>query len=263
MARIHETNEALKSLAGALAQARLDDRQIDVSALDVMSSIEDAWAVQALLEKTYNSRQTGYKIGATSPQAQKMVGCDGPFYGPMFDRDHFANGSSMPLSSSLLGVECEFAFQFGKDVAAADIADDRDALHDSIKACHVALELIGRRTKGTGLPPLFGAIADFGANFAFIPGDEVTNWRDLDLSQVEVHGLVNDEETNQGSGAAVLGNPLNALAWLMSELATKGSTLQAGQWVTTGTCLGVVAPKKGAKIEGRFGDLGSVFLQFN
>ena len=90
----------------------------------------------------------------------------------------------------------------------------------------------------------------------------MASWADIDLAAVTVKGSINDSITNEGSGAAVLGHPLNALAWLAEALVADGGRLRAGDIVSTGTTLGIVIPQPSATITGDFGDLGTVSLTF-
>jgi 2-keto-4-pentenoate hydratase len=48
---------------------------------------------------------------------------------------------------------------------------------------------------------------------------------------MEVDGTV----TGSGTGADVFGGPIQALAWLVGNLSSRGLTLSPGQVVTTGT----------------------------
>ena len=134
----------------------------------------------------------------------------------------------------------------------------REALSEHITAAYVAVELIGRRTGGTGLPSLFAAIADFGGNSGFIKGPAIKNWQAADLPAVTVTALTNGTETNRGAGAAVMGHPLNSILWLQSKLRLQGKGLRAGEWVSTGTCLGVIAVVPDATVTADFAGCGQV-----
>ena len=96
----------------------------------------------------------------------------------------------------------------------------------------------------------------------FVASAGIANWAEIDLAAVTVRGLANGAVTNEGSGAAVLGHPLNALAWLAEALVADGGRLRADEIISTGTTLGIVKPEPGATITGDFGDLGTVSLTF-
>lgn len=246
-----------RELAEQLAQARGQQQQTDLAPFESITSIDDAYAVQALATNAYQSPRIGYKVGATNEGAQKLFDCDAPFYGPMFEAECYEPGHRLAMVPGLLGGEAEFAFKTGKDFPTdKDLTvDDLPAL---VSSAHIAVEIVGRRTRGDGLPPLHAAIADYGANVAFIKGPAIENWKELDLASVAVTAKTNGEETNAGTGGAVLGHPLNSLLWVHNALRANGSGLKANEWVSTGTCLGVIAAKPGTRVEIDFSGCGKI-----
>jgi 2-keto-4-pentenoate hydratase len=56
---------------------------------------------------------------------------------------------------------------------------------------------------------------------------------------------VDGQEAGRGNSSAVLGGPLNVLAWLARFLAREGMALKAGQWITTGSIVPTVFAKPG------------------
>ena len=61
-----------------------------------------------------------------------------------------------------------------------------------------------------------------------------------------------------GSGANVLGDPRIALTWIANELCRYGTGLQAGEYVTTGTCVVPVPITHGDTLLMDFGVLGKI-----
>jgi fumarylacetoacetase-like protein len=61
-------------------------------------------------------------------------------------------------------------------------------------------------------------IADNALHGTWVTGTPCPTWRDLDFSTHGVRLLVNHTEMSEGTGGAVLGHPLNALARLANEL---------------------------------------------
>ncbi len=257
-------NPTKKKLASLLADARGNHTQVDAAPFNAFPSLESAYQVQALATEAYPSRQIGYKIGATNEGVQKLFDCNEPFYGPLFEKEQLQPGASFPLTTGVLGGEAEFAFICGSDFPTDRELSTED-LPQLIESCHIAVEIVGRRTAGTGLPGLHSAVADFGVHVAFIPGIAIGNWRSIDLAAIEVTASINGTETNSGTGAAVLGHPLNSLLWLHNALrSARGdlkSGLKAGDWVSTGTCLGVIAPTAGT-VEIEFRGCGTIGYTF-
>lgn len=249
-------------LAQQLADARRNGTQIDPQLLDILHTEAQAYQLQQLVGECYGSPQIGYKVGATNETSQNLFGCDGPFFGPVFERDCHDSGASIKNQEGLLGGEAEFAFVMDRDVPT-DKALNTDQLAGYVKTVHLAVELVGRRSKGAGLPSLFAAIADFGGNAGFIRGPAINNWQSVDLAAVTVTAKTNGEQTNQGNGAAVLGHPLNSLLWLHDNLRQQGTGLLKGQWITTGTCLGVIQPVSHSTVDIEFDGCGQISYQLN
>lgn len=251
-----------QELALQLAKARGEQSQLELAPYAEIATLDDAYAMQTLATNAYSSPRIGYKVGATNEGVQKLFACDAPFYGPMFEAERFAPGHKFPLVPGLLGGEAEFAFQIATDFPVDKDLSPND-LAEFIASVNIAVELVGRRTLGQGLPPLHAAIADFGANVAFIEGPSIADWKKLDLAEVAVSAKTNGEETNAGTGAAVLGHPLNSLLWMHNSLRAIGNGLKAGEWVSTGTCLGVIKAVPGSKVDISFTGCGDISYELN
>ena len=95
-------------------------------------------------------------------------------------------------------------------------------------------------------------------------------WRSIDFAAHRVIGSVRSAGLSgppghlerEGIGANVLGDPREALAWLVNELSQLNVTLRAGQVVTTGTCLMPMPIGPGDHVTANFGALGSVGVSF-
>jgi len=67
---------------------------------------------------------------------------------------------------------------------------------------------------------------------------------------------------SDGSGAAVLGHPLNVMAWLADELPRFGLGLRRGDVVTTGVATDVFEAGSGDSCVADFGPFGTVTVTF-
>ncbi len=73
---------------------------------------------------------------------------------------------------------------------------------------------------------------------------------------------VNGEIVSVGAGAACLGHPLNALAWLAHTLAERGDPLRAGDIVLSGALGPMVALKPGDVVKATIGGLGTAGFSY-
>ncbi|MGE0847855.1 MAG: 2-keto-4-pentenoate hydratase [Flavobacteriaceae bacterium] len=250
-----------RQIAADLAEARRSGRLTDPGEGWPPRDEAQAEAVRDAAFAALGERGAGYKIGATSPEAQQIIGCDGPFYGAMPASKVLASGDGFDMPDGTLGIECEFAFRIGRDQPAGTDGYDGASVAALVESCHPALEVVGRRTRGTGFPPYLEAVGDMALNVAFVHGATIDGWEKLGLAETPVVGAVDGVEAKRGSGSLVLGNPLNALAWLANRLARDGKALKTGDWVSTGTCLGVVPAAKGTEISGIYGDFAKVTMR--
>jgi 2-keto-4-pentenoate hydratase len=132
-------------------------------------------------------------------------------------------------------------------------------------------------TAASALPAVEGALAalelpdfmfsgrpravDFVANSvianAIVLGTALTPLQGLDLAAEEVVCEDNGKIVGTYTAAGVMGNPLNALAWLANHLAGRGLLLKAGDIVMAGA-ISILRPKAGDTVRASFAHLGSV-----
>jgi 2-keto-4-pentenoate hydratase len=72
----------------------------------------------------------------------------------------------------------------------------------------------------------------------------------------------NDEEVASATGAAVLGDPARAVAWLANKLAEHNQDLKAGEVVLPGSMTPLYHVGAGDRVEAHFDALGSVSVSF-
>ncbi len=106
-------------------------------------------------------------------------------------------------------------------------------------------------------------IADNAIHGAWIEGQPVADWRSIDLAAHPVTLSVNGHRVGVGSGAAVLGHPLNVVAWLANELPRYGRHLKRGDKVTTGTAAPVYFANPGDHVISDFGAFGHVEVNWS
>ena len=188
-------------------------------------------AQQRLAERAGTSY--GWKLAATAAAGQAHIGVDAPLPGLLFERFRHRPGDVLPAGDLHMAVaEAEFAFRLGADVPAGAGTEE---LRAAVVAVHCAIEFPESRFDDfatAGGPQL---LADAACAGRFVLGPEIEGGPDLDLSTTCTALRVGDAEPATGSGAAVLGDPWAALAWLADTLPLYGVALEAGSIVTTGT----------------------------
>jgi 2-keto-4-pentenoate hydratase len=218
--------------------------------------------VEKLLAKL-GGRPIGYKIAATNLSAQRDMDVNAPFFGRLLSATSKRSPAELPAAPFTLRlIEPEFGFEMGEDVPAAVSPYTAETIRPFIGSAFGSIEVVDHRFhdwKAVGAPTL---IADNAIHGAWIEGAHCPDWRAFNLSQHSTALEVNGASTYRGSGANVLGNPLNVVAWLANELGRLGRQLRRGDKITTGTTTEVYPAKGGDHIVADFGQLGRVELRF-
>ena len=218
------------------------------------------YAAQHEIVKASGQRVVGWKIAATSVAGQKHIGVDGPLAGPLLANHVLEDGAEVPLDGNIMLVaEAEFVFRFRTSLPRRQDEYEPHEVLAAVESLHPGIEVPDSRYNDfarVGAPQL---IADAACACWFVLGAPTrADWRTRDLVRHPVTVYRNGQQAGTGSGANVLGDPRIALTWLVNELRTYGNGVEAGQFVTTGTCLVPVAIAPGDRIRADFGELGSV-----
>lgn len=200
----------------------------------------------------------GYKIGATSIEVQQLLNCQEPIHAPILREDVLASGATFRIPAGLLGVECEFGFLMGRDFPKSAEFLDATALRSAVAECFVALEVVGRRVVAEVPLSEMSSIADFALDVAVVRGGPVPDWQRQDLGLMPVRAVLDGVIVASGTGAMVLGHPLNALLWLAKALNKRGDKLRSGEIILTGTCTGITKVASGQVFAGCFADFPPV-----
>jgi 2-keto-4-pentenoate hydratase len=161
------------------------------------------------------------------------------------------------------GVECEIAVLLGRDLPAAGCPYDRASVADAVDAAMAAIEIVDDRYvdfRALGAPTLIGD--DF-FNAASVLGAPDRNWRRHDLAALAGGMSINGQNVGSGTGAQIMGHPLEALAWLANLRAGQGQMLKAGAFVSLGSIVETKWIAAGDLVEVAIEGLGRVSVQFS
>lgn len=223
----------------------------------------EGYAIQAAFEAKSSHPRYGWKIAATSAAGQQHINVDGPIAGRLLAEKIAAPGAEIPLTNNrMLVCEPEFGFRFARDLSSGRTYDKAEVMA-AVETMHLTLEIPDSRytdfTK-VGAPSL---IADNACARELIVGPPVTaDWRSVDLAAHPVQAEVTGKFAREGSGAAVLGDPRDALTWLVNEAAGIGVDIKAGELVTTGTCMVPLEVSPGDKVVANYGPFGAISARF-
>ncbi len=254
--------------AQLLADARLQHERLSELTEEFRPEKEAvAYEVQAklvpLLLHHLRGKVIGYKIACTNKLAQEQLHVSEPFFGRLLSATTYESGAKLNAGEYFMRVaEAEFAFRMGDDLPAAKGPWSPEQVRDAVAGVLPGVEIVDSRFDdwtSVGTPSL---IADNACHAAWIKGAMVRKWQDLDLAATPVRLEVNGAVKAEGSGAAVLGNPLNALHWLANRLNEFGLSLREGQYVTTGVTTDIYMVQSGDRVAADFGPVGRVEFSF-
>lgn len=226
-------------------------------------NVTDAYNVQLeVLKRKLSEGRTviGKKVGLTSVAMQKMLGVDEPDYGHLLDDMKVENGAKVKVSNLLSPkIEAEIGFVLGEDLKGPNVTF-LDVLM-ATKYVVPTLEIIDSRIADWKIG-LVDTVADNGSSAMVVVGDETAEIDGIDLRSVGMILSKNGEMVATGSGAAALGHPAHAIAWLANKLHEFGITLKAGELILPGALSAAIEVEKGDTITAQFGAVGSVSVTF-
>jgi 2-keto-4-pentenoate hydratase len=223
-----------------------------------------AYAVQHTLAAqrvTAGAKVIGHKIGLTSKAIQHQLGVNQPDFGLLYDDMAYRSGQVVPFTAVLQPrVEAEIAFVLAQDLIDGPLGAER--IRAAIAYAMPALEICGSRIENWDIS--FGdTVADNASAGAYVLGSNRKTLDEIEPKSVEMEMAVNGEVVSTGSGAACLGDPLDAVAWLALQARQLGQPLQAGQVILSGA-LGPMRPiGPGSKISTTITGLGDVSVSFS
>lgn len=227
--------------------------------------MEDAYRIQEHVVESFKSighRVKGYKIGLTSKPMQEMAKSTEPDYSAILDHMFHAEAGESPRSDwSQPLVEIELAFVMkerleGPGINVAEVIRATDFVIPSI-------EIVDFRVAyGPGMD-VRDTIADLAAVGGVILGGNPVDLRQIDVRDIGGSLIINGEVREEGSSSAVLGNPLNAVAWLANKLSEFGVAFEPGDVILSGSFIRALPVNAGDEVIARFDNgLGDIIFNF-
>jgi len=248
--------ELYQALVDAKTVRPLTERHPDIS-------IEDAYQIQKQLMKlrlAAGERVIGKKIGVTSKAVMNMLGVYQPDFGYLTDGMVYNEGQAIPMSRLIQPkAEGEIAFVLKKTLKGPGISSaDVLAATEGVMAC---FEIVDSRIQDWKIK-IQDTVADNASCGVFVLGDRLVDPRDVDLNTCGMVLEKNGDIVATGAGAAALGAPANAVAWLANTLGRLGIALEAGEVVMSGSLAIMVPVAAGDNLRVTIGGIGSCSVRF-
>ena len=254
---------AARAAESLLAAHKANRRFEPLGAPTAPASIADAYDIQdkyvALLRGEHGDA-VGYKVGLTSAAMQAFCGIDHPIAGVVLASRLCRSGATVRRSDfGRLGLEFEIAVRIKSDVPVTRTPYTAELIGPHIGGVCAAIELVDDRGADYAKLDVLSLVADNSWNGGIVLSEFATDWPDLEsaLGRATRDGAA----IGEGHGRDILGHPFNSVAWLATQLASRGAGLKAGQVVMTGSVMKTVFPETGAHYRFDLEPIGFVEVQ--
>lgn len=256
------TETEAKGMARALLESRATG--VPISAFTETRpelGLDDGYAIQTELISLLvasGERICGYKLGLTSKPMQEMMGINQPDLGPVFASSVHPDGVTVSASSFIAPfIEAEIAVILGQDLRGPGCTPTQ--VRTAMQGMCASMEIVDSRIRDWKIA-ICDTVADLASNGAIAMSGNVVPLGDVDPRDISMVMTCNGEVVGTGVGAAALGDPLVAVAWLANFLDERGAYLPAGSVVMTGALHAMVPLTAGSIFRADFDHLGSIAI---
>jgi 2-keto-4-pentenoate hydratase len=251
---------ARRAAEALLAEHKANLRFKPLSPPQVPATISDAYDIQAKyvgLLKGQHGEPKGYKVGLTSAAMQAFCGIDHPIAGVVLTKRVHDSGVEVRRADfGRLGLEFEIAVRVKSDVPVTGAPFSAETIQPHIDGVCAAIELVDDRDADYASLDVLSLVADNSWNAGIVLSEFALAWPDLEnvLGRATRNGVA----IGEGHGRDILGHPFNSVAWLASQLASRGIGLKAGEVVMTGSVMKTVFPAESADYRFELARIGFV-----
>jgi 2-oxopent-4-enoate/cis-2-oxohex-4-enoate hydratase len=226
-------------------------------------SIEDAYRIQERMlshRLKAGDKIVGKKVGATSAAVQNLLKVKQPDFGMLLASMIYNEGETIPMDSLIQPkAEGEIAFILKRDLQGPGVTiADVLAATDCIMPC---FEIVDSRIENWKIG-IQDTVADNASCGVFALGGAARSPHKVDL---DLCGMVlekNGDVFATGAGAAALGHPASAVAWLANTLGPLGISLKSGEVILSGSLATLAPVAAGDHLRVSIGGLGDCSVRF-
>ncbi|WP_156291364.1 2-keto-4-pentenoate hydratase [Oceanobacillus salinisoli] len=234
--------------------------------VDQYPELDEALAYQIqdrlveMKEEAEQTKRVGWKLGLTSKAKQEMMGVHEPSYGVLLESMQLNEGEPISISPFIHAkAEPEIAFVLNKELKGPHVSV-ADVLAATAYVAP-AIEIIDSRFYGFKFT-LADAVSDNSSSSKFMIGERFYNPENVDLRLMGFVYRQNGEVAATGAGAAVMGHPARAVAWLANKLYQVGKSLKPGEVILSGSLSAALEIKPGDQFTASFDGIGFVQAVF-
>jgi 2-keto-4-pentenoate hydratase len=251
---------ARRAAEALLAEHKANVRFKPLGPPNAPATISDAYDIQgryvALLRGEHGD-DVGYKVGLTSATMQTFCGIDHPIAGVVLaGRLHRSGTTARRADFGRLGLEFEIAVRIQSDVPVTGKPFTAATIAPHIGGVCAGIELVDDRGADYTNLQVLSLVADNSWNGGIVLSEFAAKWPDLE--GVLGRATKDNVAIGEGHGRDILGHPFNSVAWLATQLASRGTGLKAGQVVMTGSVMKTIFPTEDASYRFELEKIGAV-----
>ena len=276
--------DKIEKVSNALAAAWRDGGSVDLSEdlwpMDTVESLQIQDAFDAKIDEDI----AGWKIAVTDKLSQRTFGLDHPaFYGRCYQsvtQQSPAHFCMSDFRNHPILVEAEFGVRLGQDLPTRDEPYVIEEIHDAVEAVVMTIDVVDTRWYYDPLDwPEPGCLdflrggADLANSGAFVIGDEIPGWGDLDLASLPVEMYLDGKFASRGGVIGAGGGEggpsapfprdrrldfsemVAGVHWAANTLSQHKLGMRKGQVITTGSAAQLLA-EPGAEASVAYGEDG-------
>lgn len=226
-------------------------------------TLDDAYKIQEHIitrRLATGEKVVGKKIGVTSAVVQQMLNVYQPDFGWLLSGMLYNEGEVIPADQFIAPrAEGEIAFILKRDLDGPGITSAHVlAATEAVVPC---FEIVDSRIRDWEIK-IEDTVADNASCGAIVLGDQMLSPRDIDLALCGMVLEKNGDIVGTGAGAAALGHPANAVAWLANRLGTLGIPLKAGEIILSGSLANLIPVEAGDALRMEIGGMGGCSVRF-
>jgi 2-oxopent-4-enoate/cis-2-oxohex-4-enoate hydratase len=227
-------------------------------------TIDDAYRIQlAMVDRRCregSERVVGKKIGVTSQPVMDLFQVTEPDFGFVTSDMIVDLGGTIAIDTLIAPkVEGEIAFILGEDLTGEDVTADRVmAATELLLPC---LEIVDSRVADWKIR-IQDTVADNASAAMVVLGDMAVRPDGFDLVRCGMTLEINGEMKSTGAGAASMGHPAEAVAWLARTMSRYDIPLKAGEVILSGSIGAMLPVAKGDYVRMSVCGLGNAEVRF-
>ena len=222
----------------------------------------DAYGAQYHFLHGLDPRETvaGHKVALTTKASRDHLGIHEPCYGHILSTCVYENDGDVSIGNlTAPHIEAEVAFVLGEELRGPGVTPV-DVMR-ATAGVMPSLELVDLKVRGEGVSAN-DVIIHNALHGGLVVGSRLTPLDSLELQYEGVTVEHNGVLFGSGTGAEVMGNPINPIVWLANKLAEFGDWLRAGETIISGSMVVPVEVKPGDYVKATYSRMGSVSARF-